>query len=142
MGWNLTRQREQKSWDTFSKGLDPRQAKPFRIENLYSGDGMPDVLLINRRGTVFWVENKAIEKWPARATTLPLRDAFEPGQLSFQRQWREWHGIAFTLLRAGLDYYLLDPDEPLDKLTREELISRATVMHGKIEICTYLENLK
>jgi hypothetical protein len=138
----MTRQREQKSWDTFSKAFDPRQVKPYRIENLYSGDGMPDVLLINRSGTVFWIENKAIEYWPARSTTLPLRNSFEPGQLGFQRQWREWHGIAFTLLRVGLDYYLLDPDEPLDKMTRAELIERATVCAGKTEIATYLELLK
>jgi hypothetical protein len=138
----MTRQREQKSWDAFSKAFDPRQLKPFRIENLYSGSGMPDVLLINRRGTVFWIENKAIENWPVRATTKPLRDAFEPGQLGFQRQWREWHGIAFTLLRVGLDYYLLDPDEPLDEMTREELVELAVIQHGKTEIATYLENLK
>lgn len=137
----MTRQREQKSWDTFSKALDPRQVKPFRIENLYSGSGMPDVLSINRRGTVFWIENKALEEWPKRDTTKPLRDAFEPGQLAFGRQWKTWHGISFVLLRVGQAYFLLDPDEPLDMQTKDELLANAVVV-GKDVIANYLENLK
>lgn len=137
----MSRQREQKSWDTFKNSLDPRTLKPFRIENLYTGSGMPDVLMINRRGVVFWIENKAIERWPARDSTCPMRGIFEPGQISFGRQWIEWHGLSFVLLRVGLEYFLMDPRDNLEQMRQTDIYGHC-LEHGKAEIIKYLENLK
>lgn len=110
----------------------------MRVENLI-GNSTPDVLCINRRGVVFWIENKALEAWPVRAETKPLRTAFEPGQLAFGRDWRNWRGLSFVLLRVGLEYYLLNPDDPLDSMTKHELMTLS--MNGKKEIIEYLEGL-
>jgi hypothetical protein len=137
----MTRQKEQKAWDTFSRGIDQRELKALRIENLYSGDGMPDVLCINRQATVFWIENKALEDWPARESTRPMRESFEPGQLGFGRMWKAWNGLSFVLLRVGTRYFLLDPDDPLDMMTQEEILSNCLV-EGKNDIIAYLERLK
>jgi hypothetical protein len=101
---------------------------------------MSDVIGINRRGTVFWIENKALAEWPARSTTLPLRDAFEPGQIPFMRQWKWWKGHAYVLLRVGIDYYLLDPCMDLKEMTALELIHGATLV-GKTAIQNHLESI-
>jgi hypothetical protein len=102
---------------------------------------MSDVVGINRAGVVFWCENKAIEQWPAMSSTYPLRDAFEPGQIPFMRQWKWWKGHAFVLLRVKLDYYLLDPDLDLNKMTALALIESA-IVSGRRAICEHLERLK
>jgi hypothetical protein len=137
----MSRTLEQKSWDSFSGAIDPRKIKAIRIENLYNGDGMPDVLCINRRGTVFWIENKAIEEWPKRESTFPMKNSFEPGQLTFGRMWKFWGGLSFVLLRVGKSQYIiLDPDLPLDSLTQHELITQSYFL-GKDVIMNYLESL-
>lgn len=104
-------------------------------------DGMSDVIGQNRRGVVFWIENKALPEWPARHTTFPLVDSFEPGQIPFMRQWKWWNGHAFVLLRVGLDFLLLDPNMDLKAMTALELIHGAT-RQGKLAICEYLERLE
>jgi len=134
----MARTKEQRSWDTFSKAIDPKSLKCIRIENLYS-DGIPDVIVQNRRGATIWIENKALDCWPVRATTKPLRTAFEAGQLAFGRDWINWGGHAFVLLRVGLDYFLLDPACDLKDLTRDE-IETGAVSVGKQEIIGYLES--
>lgn len=132
--------KEQKSWDTFKRTSHPRQMRSWRVENLIIS-GMSDVVSINANGTVFWLENKALDSWPARVSTYPLRTAFEPGQLPFMREWKKWKGRAFVLLRVEKDYYLLDPDLPLDGMTKDYLISRA-LLTGKDAIIKFLEELK
>ena len=137
----MSRTPEQKSWDSFSDSIDQRKLKALRIENLYSGESMPDVLGINRKGTVFWIENKALEKWPARASTFPMKDSFEPGQLTFGRMWRFWKGHSFVLLRVGKNQYiLLNPIRELHLMTQQELIETSCHL-GKLEILEYLESL-
>ncbi len=110
-----------------------------RVEN-QCVDGMSDVIGINRQGTVFWIENKALADWPRKADTFPLRDAFEPGQIPFMRQWRWWKGHAYVLLRVGLDYYLLDPTMDLKGMTATELIM-GSILTGKQAIQNYLESI-
>ncbi len=102
---------------------------------------MSDVVGITKRGVVFWVENKALAKWPERHTTYPLKDAFEPGQIPFMRQWKWWKGHAFVLLRVDKDYYLLDPVMDLKEMTALELI-HAAIKVGKIAIVEHLERLE
>jgi hypothetical protein len=128
---------EQRAWDTFSR--DVGETLTFRVENMCV-DGMSDVIGINRQGTVFWLENKALAGWPALSTTFPLRDVFEPGQIPFMRQWRWWKGHAYVLLRVGLDYYLLDPRMDLKEMTAMEIIDGA-IHIGKRTIQNYLESI-
>jgi hypothetical protein len=149
---------EQRSWDTFSKSIDGSRLKFKRVENLCD-DGMPDVVCLNKFACQFWIENKAIEDWPARFSTPVLSSAFERGQLGWGRAWNWFGGNSFVLLRIiaettrgglvgrprnddpGLSYYLLDPCLKLDELNRTELVSTA-IMTGKKEIQEYLYNLK
>jgi len=109
-----------------------------RIENSITA-GMPDVILINRKGTVVWLELKALDEWPKRATTAPLKGKFEKGQLAFMREWRSWKGHSFCLLRVGTVYYLLDPRSQLDELSTQQLTEMAVV--GKDAVIGHLEDL-
>lgn len=138
----MSRTPEQRSWDNFKTALTPSFIRAVRIEN-QAGDGTPDVILQNFCSTVFWIENKALPAWPARADTLPLANAFEPGQMPFLRSWCQWGGHAFVLLRVGTMHYLLDPickAGDLRDLTREQLVANA-VRGGKHSIAEYLEHL-
>lgn len=135
----MARTPEQRSWDTFSAAIDRRKIWAQRVENM-ALNSMPDVVCTNRRGAVFWIENKAINGWPSRDSTTPLRNAFQPGQLAWARQWKEWSGNSFVLLRVGLEYYLLDPADNLQVMTKYDIIGHA-IEQGKKEIIEYLENL-
>lgn len=138
----MSRLKEQRSWDNFSSAINPSKLKVLRIENM-AADGTPDVILHNRKGTVIWIENKAIEAWPMRASTLPIAKSFEPGQMPFLREWRQWGGHSYVLLRVAAKHFLLDPTgsygDPRD-LTRQE-IEASAVRTGKIEIISMLEQL-
>jgi hypothetical protein len=135
----MARLPEQRAWDAFSAAINPWDLKLFRVEN-QCVDGMSDVIGINKKGVVFWCENKALADWPAKDVTYPLRDAFEPGQLPFLRQWIHWRGHGFVLLRVKTEFMLLDPRLYLDKSTRIELINNCIVF-GKKTVSEYLENL-
>lgn len=113
--------------------------RAWRVENQVIA-GMSDVININIKGTVFFVENKALIAWPIRTATYPLRTAFEPGQIPFMREWKKWKGHAFVLLRVEKQYYLLDPNLPLDTMTKENLIEHA-VLIGKETILDYFAEL-
>lgn len=131
--------KEQKAWDTIraaSVGVLTLQ----RIESSV-GDGIPDVIGINRKGSVFWMELKALEAWPKRETTVPLKGKFEKGQLGFLRQWASWKGSSFVLLRVGVEYFLLDARLSLDIVSVVELLEKTVIMKGKKEIVQYLEAL-
>lgn len=112
-----------------------------RIENSV-GEAMPDVIGINRYGTVFWLENKYLESWPVRATTIPLKKAFEKGQLGFARQWTDWKGHSFILLRVAEEYMLLNPMEDLQNMTAAAIYAKAVIAHGDVHaIANFLEKL-
>ncbi|QOV06267.1 DNA helicase [Burkholderia phage Maja] len=140
----MARKKEQLLYDRFKDKAENRLLF-HRIENLMM-NGMPDMIVQNRRGVTAWVENKAIDAWPVRASTIPLRSAFQKGQLSFLRECISWSGNAFVLLRVGkgigAEYYLLDPNQALDCMSRAYLIERACFAGGLDAIVTYLENLK
>lgn len=137
--------KEQLTYDTFKSGC-LGTLKLERIENQL-GQGMPDVLGTNRSGTVFWLELKALDEWPKRATTCPLKGKFEKGQLAFMAAHRTgWNGEAFVLLRVGKLYLLLKPFMDLESYTKEQLCdtSRASnpvVAVGKDPIIEYLKAL-
>lgn len=111
-----------------------------RIENSVA-EAMPDTIIQNRNGSMIWVENKYLEDWPVRETTLPLRNSFERGQLGFLRQSRDWKGHAFVLIRVKDDFILLNPSHPLQEMTKGEIMSMAALVVGKDNIIRYLEQL-
>jgi penicillin-binding protein-related factor A (putative recombinase) len=136
----MSRLPEQRAWDTLRAAVNPWDLLLHRIENQVM-EGTPDVIAITKKnGTVFWIENKALNDWPARKTTCPLADSFEPGQLPFMRQWKHWKGIAFVLLRVDKEFFLLDPVLPLDKMVTTDIIANALVI-GKKKVCEYIESL-
>jgi hypothetical protein len=114
--------KELNAWNNFKKHVNGR-INMKRIESI--GSGMSDTININANGVTFWMEVKALYKWPAREKTCPLRNAFEPGQVPFLREWRCWKGQSFVLLKVADSYYLLDPDDPLDEMNTSELINHA-----------------
>ncbi len=135
----MARLPEQRAWDTIRDAVDPWKVKLFRVENPCV-DGMSDVIGINKRKTVFWVENKALAQWPARHTTCPMNDVFEPGQLPFMRQWKHWGGHAFVLLRVDKEFILLDPVDDLVNMQRQHIPAYAIAI-GKANVCRHLEEL-
>nr|DAP64303.1 MAG TPA: hypothetical protein [Caudoviricetes sp.] len=139
----MARHKEQKLYDRFKDRATGRLLF-HRIENLMM-NGMSDMIVQNKKGVTAWVENKAIEAWPVRANTVALRNAFQRGQLSFLREWIGWNGHAYVLLRVGqgvkAQYLLLNPMEPLDLLSRNQLETRAAVVQGMEEIVSFLEGI-
>lgn len=111
-----------------------------RIENTITS-GQPDVIAINRKGAVFWVELKALISWPVRDTTAPLKGKFEKGQLSQLREWISWRGHGFVLLRVDKEFFLLDPKLDLEAQGKKEMSERALAV-GKKECVKYLEELE
>jgi hypothetical protein len=137
----MAKNKEQLAWESFSKDVDPREIKYHRIENLV-GNGMPDVIAVNRKEVTFFIENKALHGWPKRERTVPLLNAFERGQLPFMREWISKGGKAFVLLRVGSgEYLLLNPVDPLENMTRTDLILMSFA-DGKKECLEYLYDYK
>lgn len=138
----MSKTKEQKARDNFDKYAMGRiHLEP--IENQRSS-ATPDCLGINREGGVFWLEFKAIDEWPKREATAPLRGKFEKGQIPFLKQWKSWRGNAFVVLRAEDEFYLLDPKYAavdLESATKQELINDAHHI-GIKNIINLLEKLR
>lgn len=132
----MSRLKEQRSWDTFKRSIRESHLKCERIEA--TADRIPDVIALNKNGASFWIENKALDDWPKRADTHVLANAFEPGQLSFLREWAQWGGTAFVLLRVDLTYLLLNPLNPIEECGKAQLM-REALETDKAHIITYLE---
>lgn len=115
-----------------------------RVENKI-GESMPDIIGQNMHGGVFWIESKALHDWPKRASTTPLKNAFEKGQLAFGRSWIDWGGHSFVFLRVGsgprVEWLLLSPKSPLIELTREGLAEQALAI-GKSAVIEYLDGIR
>lgn len=111
------------------------------IENLISS-GTADANCINRRGTEFWIEFKAMEGWPKRPSTIALKGAFKKGQIPFLKQRISWNGKAFVLLEVDYVFYLLNPkgEIELETATTQEIKSNA-IKIGLDSIIEYLESL-
>uniref|UniRef100_A0AAU7VGS3 DNA helicase n=1 Tax=Serratia phage Spe5P4 TaxID=3159438 RepID=A0AAU7VGS3_9CAUD len=130
---------EQLAWNSLKPSLEGR-IKATRIENML-GEATPDINALNRRGTTFWVELKALKSWPVRATTAPLKNKFEKGQLSFLRSHISWKGKGFVLLRvASREWYLLNPAVDLEACTKEGIID-ASFAIGKENVISFLESI-
>lgn len=99
---------EQKLWDRFRRAISD-DILAQRVENLV-GQGWPDVLTLGGPdGFVAWVELKAVESKPARASTRVLGD--KKGLSRDQRNWFfEWHrfgGNCFVLVAVGREHFLV-----------------------------------
>lgn len=140
----MSRQKEQRVWDTLKANLHGRLLLK-RVENT-AGDPLADVIGQNKKGHAFWLELKAIDAWPSRATTKPLARAFEPGQVPFAKEWNYWGGSAFILLRVGnADWLLLHPNPgrgmvELVDMNSNELCNAATAT-GVHNIIEFLEDI-
>lgn len=135
------KQRESAAWSNFDGSIDKGRLLTHRVENM-EGNGTPDVIMKNNYGTVIWCENKALEVWPKRPTTCPLKHSFERGQLGWMREWKFKNGHAFCLLRVeDKEFYLLDPAWRIEEKTRAELLSLATAT-GKTQIIEFLYELR
>ena len=136
----MSKLKEQKAKHNFQKHSLGRLNIKL-VENQI-GQGMSDMICINRRGTVAWLEAKAIDNWPVRPSTLPLKNAFEPGQIPFMKEWCSWKGNAYVLLKAEDEFYLIHPKGQFDVVDMTQAEIRAlSVRSGIEEIITYLEAL-
>lgn len=137
--------KEANAWDSARKVFESR-LKFFRIENSI-GEGMSDVICQNKNTKIFWIETKALDAWPVRPGTLPLRAAFEPGQIPFMRDWCGWGAEAFVLVRVKVSnnvyqWLLLDPKRELREMTRASLVESCFNDQPTLESVTqYLESL-
>ena len=135
-------QLETKARDKFRAASDGR-IKVKLIEN--QSGSTADTACINRHGAMFWIEYKALEAWPKRDSTLPLRDAFRPGQIPFLKEWKSWGGIGYVLLKAGADWWLLNPKPKcrldLPQMTRQQLSDEAVISRGLDDIIDFLKEL-
>jgi hypothetical protein len=138
----MSKLKEQRAWDAFKSGITTLHF--WRVENQVVS-GMADVNGINLSGREFWLELKALDDWPARASTLPLKGAFEKGQIPFLKEKASWRGIGYVLLRVKTQFYLLDPKPraglpELVDATKYDIIKNA-VCEGKQQIINHLERL-
>lgn len=137
----MSRTKEQRAYDSFSRRAQ-KVLRLWRMETINTG--MADVIGKNERAGVFWLEMKALDDWPKRPTTFPLKGAFEKGQIGFLKEWGNAGGHGFVLLRVGESaYYLFDPknvDGDLRTMTREDLV-RAAVVFGVDAVIEYLARL-
>jgi len=136
--------RETKARDAFRKASEGL-FRSWLVENQLTA-GMSDILAINRRGTVFWLELKALEEWPIRENTMPLKSKFERGQIPFLKEWSNtWKGNGFVLLRVGTsEWFLMSPHDskgiPVKEFTRAHF-EYCAVVKGLENIVKYLEQL-
>jgi hypothetical protein len=134
------KKKETKAWQAFENHIDTAKLKYERMET--NRESFPDVIAQNRQGAVILLENKHIDEWPKKPATCPLKDAFEPGQLPFLRNWCQWEGNAYVLLHVGegqREVLLLPPQCPLDQMTAVDLHDYALAL-DRLSIITYLEN--
>ena len=134
-------QKETKARDAFRSRAEGKINIEL-IENQQSSS-TPDAICINRRGSVFWLEFKALDKWPVKAATCPLKNSFERGQIPKLKEWVSWNGLAFVLLKVSDEFYLLHPKSDVDlTMMTQENISIFCVASGLGNVVTYLENIQ
>ncbi len=140
----MARLKEQRAWDTFKRNAEGSTLDLMRVENL-ARSATPDVNGINDNGREFWLELKALDKWPARASTCPLKGAFEKGQLGFCLARRSKGGHSYVLLRVDKEYFLIDPylnhKINITERTTSELMT-FVIVQGVKEIVKFLESIK
>ena len=92
---------EQRLWDRMSAAVRPRGVLLHRIENVV-GEGMPDVVTCCR-GTVTFVELKAVNGPPVRATTplLGEKRGLSAAQKNWHHDWCAAGGVTLILIGIG-----------------------------------------
>lgn len=117
--------KEQLMWDRLKEAAQGI-LQMDRVEN-QCRESMPDVNGINRNGVDFWLELKALHVWPKRATTCPLKGAFQKGQIAWGLARNSWGGQSFVLLRVGKDWLLMYPWREMEEATQAQLRACAIV---------------
>lgn len=99
---------EQRLWDRMRAALRPRGTLLHRIENAV-GEGMPDVVACCR-GTVTFVELKAIYAPPVRATTplLGEKRGLSAAQKNWHHDWNKAGGRTLILIGIGQEIAVVD----------------------------------
>jgi hypothetical protein len=131
-------QKEVKARDKFRKESEGR-LKIKLVENQAS-QSTSDSAAINRRGDMFWIEFKALDDWPKRAATYPLKGAFRPGQIPFMKEWISWQGRAYVVLKVDCEWFLLFPKQAIElpEMTQSD-IRVWCAASGLENIIAYLE---
>jgi hypothetical protein len=101
------RLKEQRLWDTLKRQTDGSSLWLQRIENLCVA-GMPDVLAVNGRGDLKWVELKACDV-PKRGSTALLgdRSGLNPAQRGWHLKAASMNVQTWVLVRAGKEHFLV-----------------------------------
>lgn len=99
---------EQRLWDRMRAALRPRGVLLHRIENLV-GEGMPDVVACCR-ATVTFIELKAIDAPPVRATTplLGKQHGLSAAQKNWHHDWNAAGGATLILIGIGQEIVVID----------------------------------
>lgn len=94
---------EQRFWDRARRALVPI-LHAERIENLV-GVGIPDVWFLAHTGLIMPTELKAIQGWPARATTRVLgpKAGLSVDQRNWHLTWKQAGGTSAVLVGVGGD---------------------------------------
>jgi hypothetical protein len=93
------------------------------------GVGGPDVHAISR-GLTTWIELKAIEDWPVRATTPVLGNADGPSveQRNWHLDYQQHGGRSGVLVAVGLEVFLFTDMQAIDrlhKMTKQDFYNEA-----------------
>lgn len=93
------RKKEQRLWDRMRRALTGK-VRLERIENVVSV-GTPDLLCL-ANGKTSMVELKAVEDWPARATTRVLgSQGLSVDQKNWHHDWTRNGGTSFIIIGVG-----------------------------------------
>ncbi len=119
---------EQRLWDRFRSSLGSK-IRLERVENIVTV-GMPDVISLVE-ASVCWVELKAVEDYPARASTQVLGDkrGLSREQRNWHLDWARWGGVSFVLIGVGSrDLYLIHGAlaDQINAMNKQALIDFAT----------------
>jgi hypothetical protein len=120
------RLKEQRLWDRMRRAVGG-EVRLERVENVVAV-GMPDVVaLFEGRST--WIENKAVEDYPARPTTRVLGNTIglSRDQMNWHHDWHRWGGKSIIVVAVGLDVYAFDGAlaDHVNSMTKEEMEAAA-----------------
>jgi hypothetical protein len=138
------RKKEQRLWDRTKNAFDKARMFYERVENRVSV-GTPDLHALGRRA--FWLELKAVDVIPKRATTplLGKSDGLSVEQENWHQEYCRSGGLSFVLVGVGSHINVLMPGTMslvLNKLAFDDMAASccaiSTRTSGWEPIITYL----
>lgn len=136
------RKTEQRLWDRMRRALNGK-ARLERVENVVHV-GTPDLLaLVN--GITTPIELKAVEDYPARATTRVLGDkGLSNDQRNWHKDWQKWGGRSLIAVGVGSRDLFIIPGKRADdvnEMTAMQL-AEASVARDAVELLIVLGGSK